>query len=183
LPTPPRPALLRRQVAALDRGDYEFDNGHLSVSEAVLPDHDELLDAQVWDNDDHGGSLHGMPAHVQRLLARKADGLDLEPVHGAPRLSQAMLIGHDTLDLGPLRVAPLEALHVDLDAAHLSPLAGHPTLRALTLGSRSPVDLHVLRTLPRLECLDLSGQRSPTSTWFSVTKPGACEALLPGALG
>lgn len=44
-----------------------------------------------------------------------------------------------------------------MDAAHLAPLAGHQTLRALTRGSRSPVDLDVLRTLPCLECLDLSG--------------------------
>ncbi|GAA3777582.1 hypothetical protein GCM10022225_76810 [Plantactinospora mayteni] len=150
-------ALLRRQVAALDGGEYEFDNGYLSVVEAVVPDQNEFVEAQVWDDDDHGGSLHGMPAHVQCLRSRQADGLDLEPVRGAPRLHEAILIGHDTLDLGPLRAAPLEALHVRLDAVQVAPLAGHPTLRALTLGSRSPVDLGVLRTLPRLECLDLSG--------------------------
>lgn len=67
-------ALRGRQMAALDRGDYEFDNGHPSVFESVLPDHDELVNAQVWDHDDHGGLLHGMPAHVLRLLARKAGG-------------------------------------------------------------------------------------------------------------
>ncbi|MFI0470349.1 SMI1/KNR4 family protein [Saccharopolyspora sp. 5N102] len=147
--------LLRRQVEALERGDYELDHGRLFV-DAETPRTVEYLESFWWDADDHGGSLTGMSGEVQRLTAWKADGIDLEPARHAPLLRDVVLRGQGALDLSPLRDAPLESLTLELGSIDPTPLSGHPTLRNLTLRSQQPLEVAVLPTLPRLQGLDLS---------------------------
>ncbi|MEV6233548.1 SMI1/KNR4 family protein [Saccharopolyspora shandongensis] len=147
--------LLRRQVEALERGDYEFDHGRLFV-DADTPRTVMYLESRWWDADDHGGALTGMPGEVQRVTAWKADGIDLEPARHAPLLRDVVLRGQGALDLSPLRDAPLESLTLEMSSIDPTPLSGHPTLRNLTLRSQSPVEVAVLPTLPRLQGLDLS---------------------------
>ncbi|MEV0703030.1 SMI1/KNR4 family protein [Saccharopolyspora sp. NPDC050389] len=147
--------LLRRQVEALERGDYDLDDDRLYVN-AGSPNKWEYLESFSWDANDHGGSLVGMSAEVQRLTARKADGIDLEPARHAPLLRDAVLLGQGSLDLSPLRDAPLETLTLELGSIDPTPLAGHPALRNLTLRSQSPVETGLLPTLPRLQSLDLT---------------------------
>jgi hypothetical protein len=143
-------SLLRRHLEALDRGEYTAGHGNLRI-DGLLPDGWQLDKDRKWDAADHDGSLRGMPATVQRLYA---DDLHLEAGQ-APLLRHAALGGR-TCDLSPFREIPIEALDLYLDSVDLTPLAGHPTLRAMRVGSRQPVDLGVLATLPRLEGLDLS---------------------------
>ncbi|MEU6269940.1 SMI1/KNR4 family protein [Saccharopolyspora shandongensis] len=168
--------LLRRQVEALERGDYEFDHGRLFV-DADTPRKWEYLESLWWDADDHGGSLTGMPGEVQRLTAWKADGIDLEPARHAPLLRDVVLHGQGALDLSPLRDAPLEGLTLELGSIDPTPLSGHPTLRNLTLRSQQPVEVTVLPTFPRLQGLDLS--RAEVTDMEPVTK---LEGLLLLAL-
>ncbi|MEU9110420.1 SMI1/KNR4 family protein [Streptomyces sp. NPDC048483] len=146
---------VRRQVAALDRGDY-FVHGdeHLDVDagfrEAPAPG-----DTAWWRVED--GSLRDMPRDVQCVTAwEAASGTDLEPLRGAPLLREVNWHGQGSLDLAPLRDTPLESLRLTLESVDLTPLTGHPTLRVVELGTERPVDLGALRTLPRLQGLDLS---------------------------
>ena len=150
-------SLLRRHLHALDRGDYTVDRGGLWI-DGLLPDGWRIDEERRWDAADHGGSLHGMPPPVQRLYA---DDLAPEAFRRTPLLRHAALGGR-TCDLSGLREVPIEALDLYLDSADLTPLAGHPTLRAMRLKVRRPVDLGVLATLPRLEGLDLSGAAAGT---------------------
>ena len=144
-------SLLRRHLQALDRGEYAADNGRLRI-DGLLPDGWQIDKDRKWDADDHGGSLQGMPPTVQRLYA---DNPRLEAVHQTPLLRHVVL-GGGTCDLSPLREVPLELLGLHLDSVDLTPLSGHPSIRAVRIGSRQPVDLGVLAALPRLEGLDLS---------------------------
>ncbi|MFG6196908.1 SMI1/KNR4 family protein [Nonomuraea sp. JJY05] len=144
--------MLRRLVAALDRGDYEEDGGYLDV-DAKLPSY--LDDSRThWRG---VAPIRKKPRRIQSLVVDKVADLDLEPVRGAPHLRMVALFGEGPVDLRPLREVPLEALRLELNAADLSPLAAHPTLRVVTLRTREPVDLGVLGTLPRLEGLELAG--------------------------
>lgn len=143
--------MLRRLVEALDRGDYEEDDGYLDV-DARLPSY--LDDSRTYWRGE--APIPKKPRRIQSLVVDKVRELDLEPVRGAPHLRLVALFGEGPVDLRPLREVPLEALRLELNAADLSPLAGHPTLRVVTLRTREFVHLGVLRTLPRLEGLELA---------------------------
>ncbi|WNM32829.1 hypothetical protein RKE30_21765 [Streptomyces sp. Li-HN-5-11] len=55
-----------------------------------------------------------------------------------------------------------ERLAIDLASeADLMPLAGHPHLASLAVGSETPIDLAPLRSLPALRSLDLSRCTAP----------------------
>ncbi|SEH02624.1 Cell wall assembly regulator SMI1 [Nonomuraea solani] len=144
--------LLRRLVRALDRGDYEGGEGYLDIA-ARLPSY---LDESrtYWRGQ---APIPKKTRRIQTLVVDKVGDLDLAPVRAASHLSAVALFGAGPVDLSPLRDVPLEALRLELDAVDLSPLAGHPALRMMTLRTREPVDLGVLRTFPRLEGLDVAG--------------------------
>ncbi|MFD7639779.1 SMI1/KNR4 family protein [Kitasatospora sp. NPDC059795] len=88
--------------------------------------------------------------------------VDLVPLSATPNLRRLHLNRCATTDLSPLAALPIEDLAIDLAlGADLIPLAGHPHLAALAVGSETPIDLAPLRTLPALRSLDLS--RCPTT--------------------
>ncbi|POX50926.1 SMI1/KNR4 family protein [Streptomyces sp. Ru72] len=87
--------------------------------------------------------------------------VDLGPLSATPRLRRLHLNRCATTDLSPVALLPVEDLAIDLaPEADLIPLAGHPHLASLAVGSETPIDLAPLRTLPALRSLDLS--RCPT---------------------
>jgi hypothetical protein len=87
--------------------------------------------------------------------------VDLASLSATPRLRRLHLNRCATTDLSPVAALPVEDLAVDLGrGADLVPLAGHPHLASLAVGSETPIDLAPLRTLRALRSLDLS--RCPT---------------------
>ncbi|MGW0082276.1 SMI1/KNR4 family protein [Streptomyces sp. NPDC003393] len=87
--------------------------------------------------------------------------VDLASLSATPRLRRLHLNRCATTDLSPVAALPVEDLAVDLGrGADLVPLAGHPRLASLAVGSETPIDLAPLRTLRALRSLDLS--RCPT---------------------
>ncbi|MFG2887100.1 SMI1/KNR4 family protein [Streptomyces sp. NPDC048297] len=87
--------------------------------------------------------------------------VDLVPLSATPHLRRLHLNRCATTDLTPVAALPVEDLAIDLaPGADLAPLAGHPHLTSLAVGSDTPIDLAPLRTLPALRSLDLS--RCPT---------------------
>jgi len=87
--------------------------------------------------------------------------VDLAPLSATPNLRRLHLNRCATSDLSPVAALPVEDLAIDLACeADLIPLADHPHLASLTVGSKTPIDLALLRTLPALRSLDLS--RCPT---------------------
>ncbi|NBE53469.1 hypothetical protein GUY60_18975 [Streptomyces sp. YC537] len=144
--------MLRRHVAALDRGDYWEEDGYLDV-DVDIPSYLDDDSETFWRG---AGPIPKKPHGIHTLVVDEARSLDLEPVRGAPHLRTVMLFGEGPVDLRPLLDIPLEALRLHLDAVDLHQLAGHPTLRVVQLATRQPVDLSVLRTFPRLEGLELS---------------------------
>ncbi|MFD8380219.1 SMI1/KNR4 family protein [Streptomyces sp. NPDC059679] len=108
--------LLRLQLAALERGDYECD----AASE------------ELW-----------IDAGLPELPGDTIEGADGEKDGG-------------TEGAGAASEPPVHHADVTCDA-ELSPLAGHPTLAAVTVRSTEPVSLAPLRDCPRLYGLDLSG--------------------------
>ncbi|MFC4906029.1 SMI1/KNR4 family protein [Actinomadura gamaensis] len=128
-------SLLRRHVDAFARGAYTIgDDGELR------------LDAP---RDEPGPS-------VQILRVDGAGDVDLGSARQAPHLLAVELSRCASADLSPLREAPVETLDLELKSIDLAPLAGHPTLRRVTLSAPHAVDLGPLRTLPRLAHLDVS---------------------------
>ncbi|MFI1094871.1 SMI1/KNR4 family protein [Streptomyces sp. NPDC020917] len=103
-----------------------------------------------------------LTAAVQAIHLNDAPSpVDLAPLSATPRLRRLHLNRCATTDLSPVAALPVEDLAVDLaGGADLVPLAGHPHLAALTVGSPTPIDLAPLRALPALRSLDLS--RCPT---------------------
>ncbi len=144
--------MLRRHVAALDRGDYWEEDGYLDV-DVEIPSY--LDDSKTfWRGE---GPIPKRPHRIHTLVVDKVTRLDLEAVRRAPHMRVVMLFGEGPVDLRPLLDIPLEALRLHLDAVDLHQLAGHPTLRVVQLSTKQPVDLSALRTFPRLEGLELSG--------------------------
>ncbi|MEU4230758.1 SMI1/KNR4 family protein [Nonomuraea sp. NPDC026600] len=130
-------ALLRRYVDALARGDHRIGE-----------------DGDLWI--DVPEPHKGAGTHLQTLRVTEDDEANLQLARQAPFLRAVELSRCRSADLTALREAPVETLDIDLKTIDLAPLAGHPTLRAVTLTTPHPVDLGTLRTLPRLEGLDLS---------------------------
>jgi cell wall assembly regulator SMI1 len=98
--------------------------------------------------------------------------VDLVPLSATPHLRRLHLNRCATTDLSPVAALPVEDLAVDLASeADLLPLAGHPHLASLAVGSQTPIDLAPLRTLPALRSLDLSRCPTPDLT-FLADLPG-----------
>lgn len=135
-------SLLRRYVEAFrGGGDLVDENGEFRV-EVPEPHREPIRSLQKLSVDD-GGEV------------------DLERARRAPHLRAVELRRCASADFSPLREAPLETLDVEMKTVDLAPLAGHPTLRRVTVNSPRPVDLGPLRTLPRLEVLDVSRASVP----------------------
>ncbi|MEU4116492.1 SMI1/KNR4 family protein [Kitasatospora sp. NPDC028055] len=107
--------------------------------------------------------------------------VDLAPLSATPHLRRLHLNRCATTDLSPLAALPIEDLAIDLaPEGDLTPLADHPRLAALAIGSQAPLDLAPLRTLPALRSLDLS--RCPTSDVASLADlPGLRYLALSAA--
>ncbi|MCP2170030.1 SMI1/KNR4 family protein [Goodfellowiella coeruleoviolacea] len=149
-------SLLRLHIEALDRGDYEHEGGELRINLAEPdPTEQAQAEARTWDVPGDGPSLDDMGPAVQRLTVATADEIALDALRAAPELRQIRLSGR-TADLTAVRDTPIEVLELDLDAVDLAPLAGHPTLRLLTITTGDAVDLGPLRTVAHLSGLDLS---------------------------
>ncbi|GGU99942.1 hypothetical protein GCM10010182_16330 [Actinomadura cremea] len=144
--------MLRRLVAAIDRGDREDDDGYLDVN-AEPPSYLDSGKA-FWRGH---APIPSKPERIQHLAVDKVEDPDLSAVRRAPHLRAVTLFGAGPVDLTPLLDAPIEALRLELDTVDLDRLEGHPTLRAVRLRTVEPADLDVLRTFPRLEGLDLAG--------------------------
>lgn len=129
--------LLRRYVDALARGDHRIGE-----------------DGDLWI--DVPEPYKGAGTHLQALRVTEGNEADLQLARQAPFLRVVELSRCQSADLTALHEAPVETLDIDLKTIDLAPLAGHPTLRAVTLTTPDPVDLGTLRTLPHLERLDLS---------------------------
>ncbi|MEU0600643.1 SMI1/KNR4 family protein [Streptomyces sp. NPDC006393] len=104
----------------------------------------------------------GLAPGVQAIHLNDAPSpVDLVPLSATPHLRRLHLNRCATADLSPVTALPVEDLAIDLTSeADLTPLAGHPHLASLAVGSETPIDLAPLRTLPALRSLDLS--RCPT---------------------
>ncbi|WP_329239690.1 SMI1/KNR4 family protein [Actinoallomurus sp. NBC_01490] len=170
--------LLRHHVDALRRGDYTLRTNDLNASDfAGLDNAQDFdgLDPEDLDPDllDRYLDQEGMDRGDLRLYLRVETGLPRKrPATVSDTTRRAILPDSDLhRDLASLREAPIEALRLTLGSSEpaptgresaagepvdLAPLAGHPTLRALTLVSERPVDPYVLLTFPRLRGLDLS---------------------------
>lgn len=88
-------------------------------------------------------------------------GTDLAPLAALHRLRHLQVSYPEATthpDLSAVRNLPLEVLELSGWPADLTPLAGHPTLRSLTLRDpKGPVDLTPLGKLPSLRHLKLTG--------------------------
>ncbi|WP_157429485.1 SMI1/KNR4 family protein [Actinomadura oligospora] len=135
-------SLLRRYVDALTRGDFVIDGqGELRID---VPE-----------------PRQGPSGAVQILRVDGGGEVDLEQARREPHLRAVELTRCASADLAALRAAPLETLDIEAKTVDLAPLAGHPTLRRVTVAASHPVDLEPLRSLTRLECLDVSRVPDP----------------------
>ncbi|NUP44865.1 MAG: tetratricopeptide repeat protein [Streptomyces sp.] len=145
-------SLLRGHVEALRQGRFTDEDGWLTIDLAGM-----------GREDGHGGACHvrgtlgdaDIDERTLTLDARANGDLDLTAVRNAPLLREARLLC-GSADLTPLNDVPVRTLDLDLRALDLSPLAGHPTLRTLTLKAPHAVDLTPLLTAGHLNGLDLS---------------------------
>ncbi|MGI5227095.1 hypothetical protein [Actinoallomurus sp. CA-142502] len=81
-----------------------------------------------------------------------------------------------TADLTPIGELPVEDPRLTVDGANITPLAGHPALASLDLGSIGQVDLTPLRTIPNLHGLDLS--RADARDLTDLASCPACPAFV-----
>ncbi|MEU5023986.1 SMI1/KNR4 family protein [Streptomyces milbemycinicus] len=145
-------SLLRGHVEALRRGRFTDGDGYLKIDLAGM-----------GREDDHDGACHvrgtlddaDIGERTLTLDARANGALDLAAVRNAPLLRQARLLC-GSADLAPLNDVPVRTLDLDLRALDLAPLAGHATLRTVTLKAPHAVDLKPLLTVGQLNGLDLS---------------------------
>ncbi|ADI06216.1 hypothetical protein SBI_03095 [Streptomyces bingchenggensis BCW-1] len=145
-------SLLRGHVEALRQGRFTDEDGWLRIDLGGM-----------GQEDDHDGACHvrgtlddaDIDEHTLTLDATANGDLDLAAVRNAPLLRQARLLC-GSADLAPLNDVPVRTLDLDLRALDFSPLAGHATLRTLTLKAPHAVDLTPLLTAGQLNGLDLS---------------------------
>ncbi|MEU7834332.1 SMI1/KNR4 family protein [Nonomuraea sp. NPDC049129] len=152
-------SLLRRHVTALQAGAYAVENGELWIDLGDMKEpnrhaHEQTRSLTVAGPD--AASIRGWEPRIQRLSVLNAPWVDFGPVRGAPVLWQVKVDNCPGADLTPLRDTPVELLDLAMDGIDLAPLAGHATLRSLTLRTERPVDLTPLLSCPRLYALDLS---------------------------
>ncbi|MDT0347622.1 SMI1/KNR4 family protein [Streptomyces litchfieldiae] len=141
-------SLLGRYLELLERGAYEEYDDHISLLEPA----ERLGPERIV------GEMPGeIPPGLQAIhLNDVASPVDLGPLVAAPRLRLLHLNRCATADLAPVRALPVESLRVTVDGGDLAPLAGHPHLTSLDLGTTAPIGIAPLRTVPRLRGLDLS---------------------------
>lgn len=147
-------SLLRRHVAALEKGAYVAERGELWIDLGDLRARDESRSLTVAGPD--AAPIRGMHAQVQHLTVLHAPWVDFGAVRGAPMLWRVTVENCPGADLTPLRDTPVELLDLAMDTIDLAPLAGHGTLRLLAARTEHPVDLAPLVSCPRLYGLDLS---------------------------
>ncbi|KAB2340551.1 SMI1/KNR4 family protein [Actinomadura rudentiformis] len=153
-------SLLRRHVEALDRGDWVHEDDRLKIDLGDMSldreSENEPGEATVWGDRD----TLNPGVNTQVLRVRGGGDIDLDAVRGT-RLLQMELDKCRSADLSPLQDTPIEALTLlGMEAVDLAPLAGHPTLRAVTVRVHHAVDLEALVTVPRLHALDLGGSQA-----------------------
>jgi hypothetical protein len=89
--------------------------------------------------------------------------LDVTALTGHPSLASLTARVADVFALAPLATTPIRSLTLTVEGAHtpdFSPLAGHKTLSDVSLtcaGTQAALDLSFVRTLPKLQSLDISG--------------------------
>nr|WP_202539444.1 SMI1/KNR4 family protein [Streptomyces sp. SID8379] len=150
-------SLLGHYLELLDQGAYEHEaagadgtGGRLTLRH---PHHEESPVQHIG-----GGIPAEVPAGLQAIhINDQAEPVDLAPLAAAPALRLLHLNRSTALGLTPVRALPVESLRVTLADGDLSALAGHPWLAALEVTCAAPTDVAVLRTLPELRGLDLSG--------------------------
>jgi hypothetical protein len=99
--------------------------------------------------------------------------VDLGPLSSTPRLRRLHLNRRATTDLSPLAVLPVEDLAIDLASeAGLIPLAGHPHLASLAVGSETRFTS--LRCAPSLRCSLSTCPVAPRWTWRCRPISPAC---------
>lgn len=148
--------LLRRELDALERGDYDAEEeGYI---ELAGPEFDETvaLNAREHRIDARRATLNSVHGGVQRLVVSHGGDLDLGGLQNAPHLHDLDLTCR-TPDLAVVKGLPLDNLTLSVEEVDLARLAGHPTLRTFTLRTERPVDVTALSSLPLLNGLDLSG--------------------------
>lgn len=165
-------AMLTEVVEALRAGKYEEEPGEeylipeTGLREDPVRSYSEVLS--------HPAEVAGLPGRelVQEVYLNDAGDVDLaafEPLESVRALS-VNRAGTVHPAIGGLGV--LESLRIGAHRVDLAPIAGHPALWDLALADvGTPLDLTVLRTLPRLTRLSL--ERSAVPDWGPV-----CE--LPG---
>ncbi|GAA4843208.1 hypothetical protein GCM10023235_19100 [Kitasatospora terrestris] len=146
-------ALLGEQLELMAVGAYEVDDDFLDLRLPPRPRGPRQLVGRTPDR--------VLPTHQAVHLNDAPSPVDLRPVTAARALRRLHLNRCSTTDLAPLRELPVEDLRVHLTGGDLAPLAGHPHLAALALGSAVPVDLAPLRAVPHLHALDLAAALVP----------------------
>jgi hypothetical protein len=147
--------LLRMELDTIGRGDYDAVED--SSIELFGPEWDRTpaRNARERRIDARRESLGSLGPEVQRLIVGHGADLDLVALHNAPMLRDVRLTCQDP-DLSPLLDLPVENLALTVDTVDLTPLAGHPTLRTVTLATTEPVHVAPLGTLPMLNGLHLA---------------------------
>ncbi|MER7077712.1 Cell wall assembly regulator SMI1 [Saccharopolyspora kobensis] len=147
--------LLRRQVEALERGDYRVHDKSIWI-DADLPNGLAVDRERSWYTDAASVGAETGQARPRVQKVRVSDVADLAFLAAIPNVRSLSLSGGGPLDLSPLRDRPVEYLELELGAADLAGLAGHPELRSLSVSAAQPVDLAPLRAVPRLWALDIA---------------------------
>ncbi|MBE1497587.1 cell wall assembly regulator SMI1 [Amycolatopsis lexingtonensis] len=160
-------AMLTEVVTALRAGRFDDPGGQYLVAETDLRDAAERSYNEVVSKAaelDLPSVVAGLPGRelVQEVYLNDAADVDLAvfaPLTSLRRLSvnRAAAVTASVGGLGALESVQLEA-----GSADLAGLAAHPVLWDLQLeGVQEPLDLGVLRTLPRLARLHLAGSTVP----------------------
>ncbi|WP_410635991.1 SMI1/KNR4 family protein [Amycolatopsis sp. cmx-4-83] len=160
-------AMLTEVVTALRAGRYEDPGEQYLFAETDLRDaaersyHEVISEAATLDLPSVVAGLPGREL-VQEVYLNDAADVDLAVFAPLPSLRRLSVnrAGAVTASIGGL--GALESVRIEATRADLAGLAGHPALWDLGLENvREPLDLEVLRTLPRLTRLDLAGSAVP----------------------
>ncbi|WIX98504.1 SMI1/KNR4 family protein [Amycolatopsis mongoliensis] len=176
-------AMLTEVVEALRAGKYEDpdDDGTYLFPETGLRDAATRSYSEVISNAaavELPSAVAGLPGRelIQEVYLNDAGDVDLSafgPLESLRSLS-VNRAGAVTPAIGGL--AALGSLRIDADRVALAAVAGHPVLWDLQLtGVGAPLDLTVLRTLPRLTRLGL--ERSAVPDWGPVCALPALRVL------
>ncbi|MEU0558225.1 SMI1/KNR4 family protein [Dactylosporangium sp. NPDC006015] len=138
-------------------------NSHADGPEYVADSVTSLLAGAAADPDADAEPVvvgpHSLRPTAQAVRLKGA-GIDSAPLAGLRHLRRLWSSG--PIDLAPVRHLPVECLQINVGSS-LAPLAGHPTLRTLTLWpGATPVTLAPLRDVPNLHGLALAGAATVT---------------------